>query len=1119
MNKLDLVRQYLDSEKITGTKIFYGSCIESHSDAKDVDVCVITNQTVDEDFYHRYKKFLIENNIVIDEEVRYEDKLLLSESKISNAIKNYVNKPECFDLEADYPQVVDRLVVNILTTKVKVFDDNGVYDEYSNQAWEEVLKKFTSLGGNTFSDFTKLFQINQNYKSFWGYSPKVVDDLFNRFYRYHSSNRAIRLLKENVIKHPQRIAVFSENRNLTYEELDKLSDNIANKLLEFNSDYVVVNYPHTYELLPIVYGILKAGKIYIPVDNTSPLTEIEPIRKKFKDSIYISENASDLAVSKALGMEHRLLDYSEIELAYIIHTSGTTGVPKGVCVTKNNLNYILEACQYIAPVSSRDCYLFSTRDTFDVSITEIFGFLYNGGSVCVYSAKNKDFYKEFPDLIEKFGITHVALSPSVLGLLLKLADQEDLRKIDKLKYLLVAGEEFKYELLKLVLKDLKKVNVYNVYGPTETTVYATYFNVRNTPKKLQKVPIGENLPGVKTMLVKDELLIGGKGVSAGYFNNAEQTDQKFEKIDGEVFYHTGDIVEKQDSLLVYRDRKDSQVQIHGIRVELGDIRANISNIIDDPTRDIEVVFYSDSLILFYTGTKISDLRTMLEKHMVSYKIPSKYINVKGFPLTSSGKVDRKKLLSGMKESSISSNDSKKSGIGIYNTVKHIAESVMNQTVGSEENLLDIGLDSLRSVELVLELEKRLNIDLSAFNIYMSPTVDKIASFIENMTTSPASKADKELFRENEIKNIPITRKVEYTYPAFFYARIYNSLGFNSQLTGKIYLGKDSISYEEIYHKLSKVEVFKSVLSEDLNTFKVLDTPVNISKYEVADARIDISKTLSDLVKTSIENGGLLYKFVLLEDENESVLHYSIDHSICDSSSLDALERYILGIYDSSQTYSSYIEEVYSRNHLEEILKEMAKFEQQDDRKVAETFKRLEDRVNFVSLTYLNNDTKNVYAEILLYLRDKLLNKFALNNVKVNLIYNIRKFQEKLDFTTTIGDLHLGLTYSLTTDDDIDEQLTETIAFYQKNMFNPKAVGYKHFPNLNSDEERIVRCFDDTVYVSIDYLGVVSRKEFNTIKQSAIETNTEIKKLNGSKLNITAYIVDNRLELIMSKALD
>nr|WP_269324295.1 AMP-binding protein [Lactobacillus delbrueckii] len=690
---------------------------------------------------------------------------------------------------------------------------------------------------------------------------------------------------------------------------------------------------------------------------------------------------------------------------------------------------LYSSCQYIAPVSSRDCYLFSTRDTFDVSITEIFGFLYNGGSVCVYSAKNKDFYKEFPDLIEKFGITHVALSPSVLGLLLKLADQEDLRKIDKLKYLLVAGEEFKYELLKLVLKDLKKVNVYNVYGPTETTVYATYFNVRNTPKKLQKVPIGENLPGVKTMLVKDELLIGGKGVSAGYFNNAEQTDQKFEKIDGEVFYHTGDIVEKQDSLLVYRDRKDSQVQIHGIRVELGDIRANISNIIDDPTRDIEVVFYSDSLILFYTGTKISDLRTMLEKHMVSYKIPSKYINVKGFPLTSSGKVDRKKLLSGMKESSISSNDSKKSGIGIYNTVKHIAESVMNQTVGSEENLLDIGLDSLRSVELVLELEKRLNIDLSAFNIYMSPTVDKIASFIENMTTSPASKADKELFRENEIKNIPITRKVEYTYPAFFYARIYNSLGFNSQLTGKIYLGKDSISYEEIYHKLSKVEVFKSVLSEDLNTFKVLDTPVNISKYEVADARIDISKTLSDLVKTSIENGGLLYKFVLLEDENESVLHYSIDHSICDSSSLDALERYILGIYDSSQTYSSYIEEVYSRNHLEEILKEMAKFEQQDDRKVAETFKRLEDRVNFVSLTYLNNDTKNVYAEILLYLRDKLLKKFALNNVKVNLIYNIRKFQEKLDFTTTIGDLHLGLTYSLTTDDDIDEQLTETIAFY------------------------------------------------------------------------------------------
>ncbi|MFR0541636.1 non-ribosomal peptide synthetase [Lactobacillus delbrueckii] len=1117
MNKLDLVRKYLDREKITGTVIFYGSCIESHSDTKDIDVCVITDQTVDKDFYHRYKSFLIENNLVIDEEVKYEDKLLLSKKKIDNAIESYVNQPESFDLEADYRQVVDRLIVNILTTKVKIFDDNGIYDQYSKQAWTEVLKKFTSLGGSTFSDFTKLFKINQDYKSFWGYSPKVINDLFNRFYRYSSSNKVIRLLKDNVIKHPQRIAVFSETRNLTYEELDKLSDNIANELLEFGSKYVIVNYPHTYKILPIVYGILKAGKIYIPVDNTSPLREIELIRKKFENSVYISETSSDIAVSKVLGLEHRLLDYSENELTYIIHTSGTTGVPKGVCVTKNNLNYILEACQHFAPVSNRDCYLFSTRNTFDVSITELFGFLYNGGSVFVYSAKSKEFYKEFPNLIEKFGITHVALSPSVLGLLLKLADKEDLKKIDKLKYLLVAGEEFKYELLKLVLADLKKVNVYNVYGPTETTVYATYFNVRNTPGNLQKVPIGKNLPGVKTMVIKDELLIGGAGVSAGYFNNREQTNQKFEKIAGEVFYHTGDIVEKNNSLLVYRDRKDSQVQIHGIRVELGDIRSNISNIIDDPTRDIEVIFANDSLILFYTGTKISNLRRLLENNMVSYKVPSKYVNVAEFPLTSSGKVDRKKLLKDTNVLSFGINDSQQSGI--YNIVQSIVESVMHQTVDLNENLLDVGLDSLRSVELVVELEKRLGIDLSSFNIYMFPSIAKIVTFVESMAKGTFTKADKPLFKENEIKNIPLVRKVEYTYPAFFYARIYNSLGFNSQLTGQIHFGKGSISYEEIYHRLSKVEVFRSVLSNDLSTFELLDTPINISKYEVADARIDLSKTLNKLVKTSMKNGGLLYKFAFLEDENESVLHYSIDHSICDSFSLGALERYLLGISDLSQNYSLYIEEIYSRNTREKVLKEIANFERQDDYKVAKTFESLEDRINFVSLTYLSTDTKNVYAEILLYLKDKLLKKFGLNDVKVNLIYNIRKFQEELNFTTTIGDLHLGMTYNLSTDDDIDGKLTETIDFYQKSMFNPKAVGYRHFPSLNSDEERIVKCFDDTVYVSIDYLGVVSSKEFKDVKESAIETNAEIQKLNGNKLNITAYVVDDRLELIMSKNLD
>ncbi|HFQ8821863.1 TPA: hypothetical protein ACHTK7_000377 [Streptococcus pneumoniae] len=137
-----------------------------------------------------------------------------------------------------------------------------------------------------------------------------------------------------------------------------------------------------------------------------------------------------------------------------------------------------------------------------------------------------------------------------------------------------------------------------------------------------------------------------------------------------------------------------------------------------------------------------------------------------------------------------------------------------------------------------------------------------------------------------------------------------------------------------------------------------------------------------------------------------------------------------------------------------LLKEVERFDLQDDDKVSEVLVGLNDKVNFTTLNYLSTETRNVYVEILLFLRDKFLKQYHLDNVKVNLIYNIRKFNEVLDFTSTIGDLHLGLTYNLNLNDDIEDALEELINFYKENMFNPKAIGYKNFPNIDLDEKKL-----------------------------------------------------------------
>ncbi|HFZ4384600.1 TPA: phosphopantetheine-binding protein, partial [Streptococcus pneumoniae] len=141
------------------------------------------------------------------------------------------------------------------------------------------------------------------------------------------------------------------------------------------------------------------------------------------------------------------------------------------------------------------------------------------------------------------------------------------------------------------------------------------------------------------------------------------------------------------------------------------------------------------LILFYTGDKINNIREMLEKEMISYKIPSKYINIGEFPLTSSGKIDKKLLLEKFTSNEIRNHEEN----NMHDIVLNVVESVMQQQIKPDENLLDTGLNSLNSVEIILELEERLNIDLGSLNLYVNSSIEEITKFIEKSQKSSGLK--------------------------------------------------------------------------------------------------------------------------------------------------------------------------------------------------------------------------------------------------------------------------------------------------------------------------------------------------------------------------------------------
>lgn len=1103
MTRINIIKEYFESslnEKFA--LVIYGSGIYKNNEPHDIDVAIITEHKLNIDFsYEDYKEFLIENDILIDEEIRYEDKLFIDIDSIKSSIiyfdKNYDYSSKV-DLVNNYKDAVNRLYVNIATTRTLVFGDKNIYQKISKIARENLYNKYiNSTDRPSLFGFFDRYKVGKEYKNYFGYSDNVKDILKNIYYS-HSNDLIIKLLSQNVLENPNKVAVLDAQREISYLEFDKITDNIAKYLSSRKESHVIVDYPHSIELLEIIYGIYKCGKIYVPVDYYAPENEKRILIDNFDDYIYISEN--EFKDKSKFKYVDGVFEYNNNDIAYIIHTSGTTGNPKGVMVKRDNLAYILKAIQKISPIEKNDKYLFSTRDTFDVSITEIFGFLYNSGATFVYSMKNNQFFKKLADYVDKFKITHMALSPSAFKILLKSLSKEGIEKLNaNIKFYMIAGEEFRIELKSLIKEKIQNSRIINAYGPTECTVYATSYELNYDEEDV--VPIGKPLDGVIVKIIEDELLIGGDGVALGYYKKEDITEEKFIYIDNERYYKTGDIVYLKDDNIVYKNRKDNQIQIRGIRVELGEIRKTIKSIIDnDDIREIEVIYENENLILIYTGSEINNFRDILKNSMSGYKIPTKFINVTHIPLTSSGKMDIKKILR---------DELKSNNIPVFldsnlNKIKKIVYSYTGE-IGDDEYIYEHGVDSLYGVQLICDIEKELDVDIDC-SLYDIPTINKIYDKIYKFKSN----------YKNEVicvKNNFSRGKVLYTYPLYYYTKIYHELNFDSVIYGFINLGLD-MSYEELYHKLNKIEVLHSFVNIEKGEFEYRDVPINIS-YKFADnVDLDIEEELINIVISNKKSGNYLYKMFYVYNNNYAKLYYAFEHSIFDMSCETVLRKIIFDKEYENNKYSEFIKFISENNTLEIMKDNMCKYDI-DSTDIKEIIYSLPDDTDLIKLDINSVEVNDVYTKVIEYLRRSILKK--VNRAKINLIYNIRDFS-KAKFDYVIGDIHTGLIYIYEDNVDIEKSVKETVNRCRDTAFIPKYYGYRNFPRMTKEDIEFNRIFDDEVYISINYLGVVGREEIKGILDKYKGIKKEINKLNSCKLNISVYVSENKIYMLLSKRL-
>ena len=478
----------------------------------------------------------------------------------------------------------------------------------------------------------------------------------------------------------------------TYGDLKKDSDSLAahiDRLGLPDKSPVVVFGGQEYEMLATFVALTKSGHAYIPIDSHSALERVAAIVEVAEPSLIIAINDFPLVdvaapIFSAEQVQTAFREGASYELShpvqgddnyYIIFTSGTTGKPKGVQISHNNLlsftNWMITDKEFATP--ERPQMLAQPPYSFDLSVMYWAPTLALGGTLfALPSAVTQDF-KQLFETILSLPIAIWTSTPSFADMAL-LSDDFNSQKLPQLTHFYFDGEELTVKTAQKLRDRFPQARIINAYGPTEATVALSAVAV--TDEMLQnckRLPIGYTKADSPTFVIDEEgqkvpngqqgeIIVCGPAVSKGYLNNPEKTAEAFFEFEGLPAYHTGDVGSMTDEgLLLYGGRMDFQIKFNGFRIELEDVSQNLNKskyvesavAVPRYNKDHKVQNLLAYVILkdgvaeqFEREIDITKaIKEDLQDIMMSYMMPSKFLYRETLPLTPNGKIDIKGLIS------------------------------------------------------------------------------------------------------------------------------------------------------------------------------------------------------------------------------------------------------------------------------------------------------------------------------------------------------------------------------------------------------------------------------------------------------------------------------------------
>lgn len=954
-------------------------------------------------------------------------------------------------------------------------------------------------------------------------------------------------IKEHSTKYPDKKAVFYK-RWYTYSELDTLVDGAAASLIELGAKKdsgIALIYTPSIDALVLIFASLRVGSYFIPFNDSQPKDLIEKLIEESGAALVLcdSKNQSKSTQARIFSLEEmkpgkKAPATVEGKYSYQLFTSGTTGKQKTVLMTMPNLEYIVDAMNADFPCKSEDTLIWTTSWTFDVSIVQLFGFLKNAGKLIIPDISNKEAIIKLPELVEQHQVTHVNLVPTVLAGVFSVWTENEVELLRKqLKFLMLAGEEFKYSLAIFIKNKFPNVRILNLYGPTEATVYATTYEVKgNEPSE---IPIGRALLSADVFIVdknlkriapgeEGEIVIAGKGISAGYSNNAELTKDKFVMIENKRCYLTGDIgFINKDGMIVFKGRRDRQVQIHGIRVELQEIEANLDHFFSIPGH-VYVLFKDPSLHLFYKGEESlkEKISKFLTAHYPAYLIPLSMTAVKEFPVTSSGKIDERALME-LKTDVKKVLDFSQSDEEV--TTKLLAIFNLDKDSVHAE-LSDLGLDSLELMIAQTKIEKEFKKKIPETLLISSGKVIDIVNFLKAANGGQEKSEDgtpvngaqlAETFHHlwrNQFKEAAIVNK----FSPHSLQRLYYYDNFESVLTLRMNLG-GTVKTAEVAQTLTAMikhhELLHSILVKEGEDFSVgevnLGDEMQIPLLELNGA---ISNTLANQIQDQlvedvkkIVHDKILHTPIILKGHNHVEIIWVFSHMIADQYSIYELKRQIAGYLTSKKLpekrpYSDFIKfqerqctGIDFLNH--DLTKKLSSLNVNSEYEIEKSDEIRQLTISMKSSASFEEKVAKICHEVGQYLADFMgMEKFAIST-----ILNIRKFQEA-NFENTFGDCHATLVVPFIKSESVElfnASFVKAMDLYNRGA-SPYFYAFKNFPEMSDEEAALEKAYDTYPIVGINYLGFIDKENVADVDEGLRKSKKALMSFPGKRIYVTSF---------------